>query len=399
MHHQDIHSRPTRIVRAPRKVLDEQRTLECGTVARAAVCGGCATELAHGTRFCGMCGGRVGACASLCGTFVDDYQVVDTLHESAASTVYRARYLPSGELVALKVLHPDLARDALQVARFRREARCLARLRSAHTVKVYDHGETEDGIHYLAMELVEGEGLDVRMRKGAMPWRSALAIQRAVCVSLVEAHAHGIVYRGLRPSHVRLGQGDSVKLIDFGLAKLRPEDPEDDPSYPDHAMGMPLRYLAPELCAGAAADRGNDLYALGVLTLELILGRERIIGGPPAVLPAEVPSKVERLLLRCFAGDPSERFASASEVVREIDLICDTSRDRRRVFAHTPVFELEPPRVVIDTVSVPAFVRGEMLGSEIEIAAPRPSRRWARRALAVLVSAIGLGTVAMGTRA
>lgn len=398
MHHQDIHSRPTRIVRAPRHVLDEQRTLECGTVARAAVCGSCATELAQGTRFCGMCGGRVGACASLCGTFVDDYQIVDTLHESAASTIYRARYLPSGELVALKVLHPDLARDSLQVSRFRREARCLARLRSAHTVKIYDHGETEDGIHYFAMELLEGEGLDVRMRaQGAMPWRQALAIQRAVCVSLVEAHAHGIVYRGLRPSHVHLGPDDSVKLLDFGLAKLRPEDPEDDPSFPDHAMGMPLRYLAPELSGGAAPDRGNDLYALGVLTLELILGRERIIGGPPAVLPADVPSAVERLLLRCFAADPSERFASASEVVREIDLICDSPRARRRVFAHTPVFELEPPRVVIDSVMVPAFISGEKIGSEIE--APRASRRWARRALAVLVSAIGLGTAAMGTRA
>jgi eukaryotic-like serine/threonine-protein kinase len=327
----DIHSRPTRVVRMP------------------VVCGNCVAEIAGDAQYCVMCGEWIRRSVSSHPPVIGDYLLEHALHESAASTTYRARYRPSGECVALKVLHPDLARDPVQVSRFRREARCLYRLRSAHTVKAYDHGATPSGLYFIAMELLEGERLDLHVlrRGGGLPWREALHIQRSICVALIDAHDHGIVHRGIRPSHVMLGADRSVTLLDFGLARHRADDPEDDPSYPDHGMGTPLRYLAPAQRDGAPADPPGDCYALAVMTLELILGRERIIGGPPVVLPPEVPLAVERLLLRCVAGTSVERLASAGATVSEIDRICAVEKPDLRVLAHTPAFELEPPRFLI----------------------------------------------------
>lgn len=278
---------------------------------------------------------------------LDGYAVEHLLHESAASTIYRARYLPRGERVVLKILHPALARDPVQVSRFRREIRCLYRMRGRGAVRAYDHGTTACGTHFVAMELLEGDPLDryLRQRGGALHWREALHIQRAICVSLGEARGHGIVHRGIRPSHIVLGAGGEVTLIDFGLARFRAADPEDDPSAPEHGMGTPARLLAPAQRAGAQADSHGDCHALAAMTLELILGRELVMGGPPSVLPKSVPREVERLLLRCLSTNPTEQFGSPSAIVAEIDRICAVAASPRRMLGHTPAFELEPPQL------------------------------------------------------
>ena len=380
-----IHSRPTRIVR---RVRDDRKTLVC--VAKSGeLCHDCLQPLDVDAQFCGMCGERIRGRVSLIGTTIAElYRVEELIAEGKTATIYRACYLPSGIDVALKVLHPELARDPIASERFRREGKCLARLRDQHTVAVYDHGEDADGTVYLAMELLCGEGLDTRIRtRGAMPWREALAVLRAVCTSLAEAHAHGIVHRNLESSNIRLGAGDSVKVIDFGLAKLRPDASDEELTYAGQAVGT-LAYMAPEQLAGGTCDGRADLYALGVVALELLLGRPRVPGSAPALLPAEVPDEVEALLVRCLAPVPGDRFTSATELGLAIDRALTpvaprVSAPRKRVFANTPAFELQPPRIVID--------------APVEhVDAPVRPSRWRLWAVALVVAGVGLGSAVAG---
>ena len=382
----DIHSRTTRIVRRSRVSLDDRRTLVFTGNAEDA-CRSCRSSLAEDAQFCGMCGERIRPRTTLSGTIVDQlYAVEERIAEGRTSAVYRARYLPNGREVALKVLHDELAANPIAAERFRREGKCLARLRDAHTIAVYDHGEAPDGTLYIAMELLHGEGLDVRVRtRGPMPWRPVLEIVRAVCTSLAEAHSHGIVHRNLEASNIRLEAGDAVKVIDFGLAKLRPEETDEELTYGGQAVGT-LAYMAPEQLCGGTCDARADLYALGVIALEAIRGRARTHGAPSSATLGDLPQAVEGLLRRCTASDPAERPASAVELGAEIDRIlapAAAAPRHRRVFAHTSAFELQPPRIVLD------------IASEPERPVSRRSR-WRTWAILLAACSIGLGTAVAG---
>ena len=402
----DIHSRTTRIVRRRRDASDDRKTLVCVTATRGAVCRTCSASFDQDAQFCGMCGDRARVRASLVGKVVDElYEVDDKLADGATATIYRARYLPSGQEVALKVLHPELAFDRTAVARFRREGKVLGRLRDAHTVAVYDHGETADGTVYIAMELVRGEGLDVRVRtRGAVPWRDALSIMRGVCSSLEETHAHGIVHRGLTPANIRLDRNDGVKLIDFGLAKVRPDAADEELTFAGQAIGS-LQYMAPEQVVGRTCDGRADLYALGLIGLEMILGRARRPTAAPAILPASIPREVERLLQRCLASDPSDRVPNAVELGREIDRILVTPAvpvdgepvaTPARVFPHTPAFELQPPRIGEDVAPLPAFLAARGSEPELELSAAPARGRWRLLAAALVIGGVGVATAVVG---
>src|SRR5439155_10854719 len=124
-------------------------------------------------------------------------------------------------MVALKILHERLTSEPSLVARFRREGATLAQLRDPHTVVAYELGEAQGGALYIAMELLGGESLFERYhRRGPLPWRDMLAIARACCSSLGEAHSLGVVHRDLKPANIHLDRGDFVKVLDFGIAKI-----------------------------------------------------------------------------------------------------------------------------------------------------------------------------------
>lgn len=382
----DIHSRVTRIVRRPRDGSDGRATLVCVPAARGATCRTCSSLFDQDAQFCGSCGERARTRVSLVGMVLDDlYEIEGKLAEGQTSTIYRARYLPSGQEIAVKVLHSELAYDAIVLARFRREGKVLARLRDARTVAVYDHGQTADGTVYIAMELLRGEGLDVRLRtQGAMPWREVLAVMRAVCSSLGEAHAQGIVHRNLKPENIRLGRDGGVKVIDFGLAKIRRDAADDELTLAGQTVGS-LQYMAPEQVAGQTCDGRADLYALGLIALEMVLGRTRNANAAPAVLPDHIPRHVERVLQRCLVADPTERITSAGELGQELDEILAGNAVRATsALPHTSAFELQPARIVIDA--------GE---PEIEISY-RASGGWKLWLAAVAMCAVGVGTAVAG---
>jgi serine/threonine protein kinase len=315
-------------------------------------CPSCASVLELDAAFCGQCGARVRARRStLVGTELDGRFHIDAkIAEGGFGSIYRATHLASNHVVALKVLHAELAVDENLAARFRREGETLSSLSSPHTVSVYETGEADDGTLYIAMELLHGESLLDRFRaRGPLPWRGVLEIMKQVCRSLGEAHALGIVHRDLKPANIHLEQNDYVKVLDFGIAKLLrgsvsrsnqvgPEDDGDDLTRVGQAVGT-LEYMAPEQLIGAACDGRSDIYALGVVVYEILTGRRPYADatGPmslvaavmtqPLVPPSSlfacgcIPPEADRLVLRCLAKEPKDRFASVGAVVEAIDEI------------------------------------------------------------------------------
>jgi eukaryotic-like serine/threonine-protein kinase len=276
------------------------------------------------------------------------YRIETKLAAGGFGSIYRATFVPTGARVALKVLHPDLASDPSLSARFRREAAVLSSLKDPHTIKTYDHGEAADGTLYIAMELLSGRNLHAELRsQGPLPWWRMLAIMRGVCSSLMEAHALGIVHRDLKPANIHLenrgGNPDFVKVLDFGIVKVLSGsgiDDETDLTRVGQAIGT-LEYMAPEQIVGLETDHRTDFYTLGVVAYEMITGRRPFAdaAGPAGLMTALItrtpvppsslfhrdcfPAAVDRLILRCLANDPAERFADAAELADAIDEILD----------------------------------------------------------------------------
>jgi eukaryotic-like serine/threonine-protein kinase len=262
---------------------------------------------------------------SLGGRYRLDYKIAS----GGFGAVYHAFDTVARREVAVKVLHAQLATDPAVTARFQREVHALAQLRDPHTVVAYDAGEAPDGSLYLVMELLGGESLFERFTsQGPLPWKTVVKIARAVCCSLAEAHALGIVHRDLKPANIHIEQRandrDYVKVLDFGIAKLRDGTPVDDVTHVGQMVGT-FDYMAPEQMAGNCVPQ-SDVFTLGVVIYEMIAG-VRPYGtapGPAAMLAALLGTTPERLpnvpplladiVARCLERDPEDRYASAYEL-------------------------------------------------------------------------------------
>ena len=339
---------------------------------------------------CGACGARTrGRRGSLKGMLLDGrYRIEKKLAAGGFGAIYRATHVPSGNVVALKVLHADIASDPHLSARFRREAAALASLHDPRTVTAFDHGEAADGTLFIAMELLTGASLfDEFHARGPLPWRRMLRIMRGVCSSLVESHALGIVHRDLKPANIHLerqgGEPDLVKVLDFGIAKVMHGSDIDDGSdltRVGQAIGT-LEYMSPEQIVGADVDGRSDLYTLGVVAYEMITGSRPFADatGPTSLMTALMtrtpvppsalldrdrpPPEVDRLLLRCLAREPQDRFAGAADLAAAIDAILARSPVG---FSPRTTLPGSGPYVV-PPVSAP--------GPAMHLAAPRPMPR------------------------
>ena len=262
---------------------------------------------------------------SLGGRYRLDYKIAS----GGFGAVYHAFDTVARREVAVKVLHAALATDPAVTARFQREVHALAQLRDPHTVVAYDAGKTPDGSLYLVMELLGGESLFERFTsQGPLPWPTVVKLARGVCCSLAEAHALGIVHRDLKPANIhieqRANERDYVKVLDFGIAKLRDGSPDMDVTHVGQMVGT-FDYMAPEQMAGNCVPQ-SDVFTLGIVMYEMISG-VRPFGtapGPAAMLAALLGSTPERLtqvpplladiIARCLARDPDERYANAAEL-------------------------------------------------------------------------------------
>ncbi len=276
--------------------------------------------------------------------FGDRYRVDELVGKGGMGCVYRALHVVMQQTVALKVMRRDLARDVTAIRRFYHEARACSGLKHHHTIKVHDFGVSDDGYPYLAMEYLSGRPLGAVLRaEGRLEAGRVVRLAQQVCKSLQEAHDAGIVHRDLKPANLFLaqvpGEGDYVKVLDFGVAKFLERDGGGEKSVTSTGMvvGTP-RYMSPEQLCGRALDGRSDLYSLGVVLYELLSGqvpfgslstaeliaRQMSEPAPPlslAVGDDSVPPALCALVDGLLARDPADRPANAQALLDELDAI------------------------------------------------------------------------------
>jgi Tol biopolymer transport system component len=270
------------------------------------------------------------------------YRLVDKLGEGGMGAVWRATDTTLDREVALKVLPEAVADDEERRARFEREARLLASLNHPNIATLYGL-EHVDGGHVLAMELVDGEDLAARIRRGPMPMDEALRVALQIADGLEAAHERGVVHRDLKPANVMIGRDGTAKVLDFGLATAWESAGSDvdltrSPTLTARMTqaGVLLgtaAYMSPEQARGASVDRRADIWAFGCVLLELLTGnnpfREDTVSDTVAsilrsepdwqALPADVPPALRRLLQRCLDKDPRRRLRDIGEARVAID--------------------------------------------------------------------------------
>jgi tRNA A-37 threonylcarbamoyl transferase component Bud32/tetratricopeptide (TPR) repeat protein/uncharacterized membrane protein YgcG len=276
------------------------------------------------------------------GTVVGAWKIEDRLGEGGMGTVYAARHIVMGRRGAVKVLKGEMTKQPDTVQRFFNEARAAAAIESPGIVDVFDMGQTPDGTAYLVMELLEGESLAARLRRtGAQPAETAARLARQIAGALTAAHERGIVHRDLKPDNIFLvpdpetTAGERVKLLDFGIAKLHGELAADAPVTQTGALfGTPV-YMAPEQCrGGVAVDHRADLYALGIILYQMLVGRVPFLASglgellsmhmfdrpaPPRSIVPSVPESIEGITLCLLEKEPIKRFATARAVCNALD--------------------------------------------------------------------------------
>jgi len=274
------------------------------------------------------------------GTTLAHYSITAKLGQGGMGEVYRAEDTKLGRDVALKILPPDMAADRNRLERFRREATTVAALNHPNIVTIFSVEVVED-IHFLTMELVEGKTLDALLPSGGFTLERFFDLATPIADALASAHARGIVHRDLKPANVMVtDEGDRVKVLDFGLAKLSEgvaadgttELPTEALTQAGLVVGTP-HYMSPEQAKGEGADPRSDIFSLGVMLFEMATGQRPFQGAssvellsavlkdtPPLLteIKPELPRHLGRILGRCLEKAPADRFQTAQDVFNEL---------------------------------------------------------------------------------
>jgi eukaryotic-like serine/threonine-protein kinase len=312
------------------------------------------------------------------GTRIGVYEIAGAIGAGGMGQVYRARDTRLDRDVALKILPDAFAADADRVMRFTREAKTLAALNHPHIAHIYDAGR-EGARAFIAMELVEGEDLSARIRRGAIPIPETLQLARQIADALAVAHDAGIVHRDLKPGNIKVTDDGDVKVLDFGLAKGAAGDGSSAgdsgatmTSPAMTAIGLIIgtaSYMSPEQAKGKTVDRRADVWAFGVVLYEMLTGallfrREDVTDTLAAVLtyepdlsklPPATPPPVRRLIERCLVKDKKLRLDSMNVARIELDDV---------ISGKTPlvVASSQPPRGLKPTVAAVAALAAGLVG-------------------------------------
>ncbi len=312
------------------------------------------------------------------GRTVSRYRILDLLGEGAMGAVYAADDTVLGRRVAIKFLTADSRKRHYRV-RFRNEARTLSTLSHANIAAVYDYGETDDGVPFIVMELVEGKSLAGVMQAGGLTVARALEIVEGVARALTEAHRRGIIHRDIKPTNIALDGRGEVKVLDFGLAKhLADGGPAEVAAGKDAQallatqtregvrIGTPM-YLSPEQALGARLDVRSDLFSLGSVLYECVTGQPAFPGRSeaevcakiirddpplPSSLNPGVPSELDRIALKALAKSPEDRYQSAEEMLGDLRLLRESLRGAEPLRVRTvPVKTPAPPTNLLSAIT------------------------------------------------
>jgi eukaryotic-like serine/threonine-protein kinase len=268
----------------------------------------------------------------------DRYQIDAFVGAGAMGEVYRARQLALGTTVAIKVMHPHLAKEPTFAARFLREAKAASRIDHPSSIRVLDFGEDDGGLFYMVMEMLEGTTLDAVLEKeGTLPVARIVRIASQVLAALAVAHDKGVIHRDLKPANIMLLDGDDddgevvrdrVKVCDFGVARLMDAHGERSVTAEGLVIGTP-EYMSPEQARGESLDARSDIYAMGVLLFQLMTGSvpfdsETPLGTAlmhvndeptrPTILNPRVDARLEEICLKAMKKRPEERYATARDL-------------------------------------------------------------------------------------
>ena len=268
------------------------------------------------------------------------YQIEAPLGAGGMGEVYRARDTRLDRTVAIKVLPEHVAADPDLKQRFEREAKTISSLNHPHICTLYDIG-SQDGVDFLVMEYLDGETLQQRLEKGALPLDQALTIAIEIADALDKAHRQGIVHRDLKPGNIMLTKS-GAKLLDFGLAKPQvvsgPGITEESVATRSVALTQQgtilgtLHYMSPEQLEGKDADQRSDIFALGAALYEALTGQRPFSGdshatligailharpSPVSSLQPTIPPPVDRVVAKCLEKDPDRRWQTAADLADE----------------------------------------------------------------------------------
>ncbi len=244
----------------------------------------------------------------------------ELIGQGGMGTVYRARHRRLDRPVAVKVLDSALRGNASFAKRFAREARTLAQLDHPNVVRVYDFGHRDD-LYYLIMELVDGVNLRQTIEAGGLAPPEALAMVPHICEALQYAHDQGVVHRDIKPENILVDRNGSIKIADFGLAKLVGGEAGRPLTQTAQIMGTPA-YMAPEqLESPGEVDHRADIFALGVVFYELLTGELPIGRFPPPSKKVQIDVRLDDVVLRTLEKEPRRRYQQASELQCDVESV------------------------------------------------------------------------------
>jgi formylglycine-generating enzyme required for sulfatase activity/tRNA A-37 threonylcarbamoyl transferase component Bud32 len=345
------------------------------------------------------------------GLQIGRYIIRSKLGAGGMAEVYLADDTQLGRRVALKFLPPETETDERARRRLLREARAAATLDHPHICAVFEVGEA-DGRTYIAMQYVDGEPLDVRLRRSPLDLHETLGIAVQVVDALAEAHAHGVLHRDIKPSNVMITSRGQAKVMDFGLAKQAPADEAAEPAQTVSLLSArgdiigTAPYMSPEQARGEPLDPRSDLFSVGVLLYEMVSGQRPFQGGSSAAVAAAIlthdppplarfapttPAELERIVAKLLKKQPDSRYQTAKDLLIDLKALKDEHEFQLRL-GRTPspptgrvgeAFSATAAEAVTEVIAQPASVASAL----------QPKRRTGRAFVlgvaAVVVLAVG----------
>ncbi len=258
------------------------------------------------------------------------YELKQLIGTGGMADVYMATDSLLGRTVAVKILHPQYAKDQVFVARFRQEAQAAANLNQSNIVNVYDWG-IENSTYYLVMEYVEGRDLkDIILQGGQLLPERAVEIAMSICLALEAAHAQGIVHRDIKPQNIIVTYDNKIKVMDFGIARTTGGSAMTETGT---IMGT-AQYISPEQAQGRTADPRSDLYSLGVVLYEMLIGKVPFDGEnpvaiaykhvredplPPSMINPDISPELEAVVMKALSKNPENRYQSSVEMYSDLE--------------------------------------------------------------------------------